>query len=126
MIECTLSNITYEDLSLVNDNGRLYLSVKFLVENSHRVERYTIPRIVIPFDTTVIPNIQSRYDDYYPRTKDDLKISTGYYPALDIEKLNGVAYTVETVNEKPQKLTVAEIEKKLGYKIEIVSEESNK
>lgn len=117
-----------ENVELINDNGQLYLSVRYLLENESEIVRLNIPRIQLPINLSACPQIEysHAYNDWINYRGQKPYIRCGYRDQLAIEKHNDITYTLETVENKTHKLTVAEIEKKLGYKIEIVSEESKK
>lgn len=119
---------TCEYVDLIRDENLLYLAVKYLLENEHEIVRLTVPRIQLPVNLAVCPDLETTYvhDDWHGKYGTESRIRCGYGDALPIRKHNNVDYTVEIVEKKTHKLTVAEIEKRLGYKIEIVSEESNK
>ena len=109
---------------------RVYLSVTYDYKNSTGTHRVTIPKIYIPLENGF--NIDSS-EIYYG--------IDGYSPAIilrdryllasrsDCTDSRGVKHenvcVIDEIIEpaKPKKMTVADIEKQLGYKIEIVSEE---
>ena len=84
-------------------------------ETEHRKVEITIPRIDRPCIST-IPNSTStaRLSDY------TIDIFGTTLP-LRRDKAGNVYYE-KVIEEYPQKLTIEELEKKLGYKIELVSE----
>ena len=119
--------------SVVEDglfDPRVYLSVTYDYKDSTGTHRVTIPKIYIPLENGF--NIDSS-EIYYG--------IDGYSPTIALEDRylfvsrsectdsRGFKYeNVRMVDEiielaKPKKMTVADIEKQLGYKIEIVSEE---
>lgn len=125
------------NIELVEDDGQYYLSVEYLIEDANRIKKLTIPRVEIPFNSKVIPEITEEYDEEYweigrfgerlcrwPETH--WAIKTGYGNTMKIAKLDGISYTVETIKEKEHEMTIEEIEKKLGYKIKIVSGDKKK
>ena len=121
------------EASVVEDglfDPRIYLSVTYDYKNSTGTHRVTIPKIYIPLENGF--NIDSS-ELYYS--------IDGYSPAIVLRdryllasrsectdsrgiKHENVCMIDEIIESaKPKKMTVADIEKKLGYKIEIVSEE---
>ena len=121
------------EASVVEDglfDPRVYLSVTYDYKNSTGTHRVTIPKIYIPLENGF--NIDSS-EIYYG--------IDGYSPTIALEDRylfvsrsectdsRGFKYeNVRMVDEiiepaKPKKMTVADIEKQLGNKIEIVSEE---
>ena len=121
------------EASVVEDgrfDPRVYLSVTYDYKNSTGTHRVTIPKIYIPLKNGF--NIDSS-EIYYG--------INGYSSSIALENRylfvsrsectdsRGVKYEnvcmIDEIIEpaKPKKMTVADIEKQLGYKIEIVSEE---
>ena len=121
------------EASIVEDglfDPSVYLSVTYDYKNSTGTHRVTIPKIYIPLENGF--NIDSS-ELYYS--------IDGYSPAIvlrdryllasrsDCTDSRGVKHeNVCVIDEiikpaKPKKMTVADIEKQLGYKIEIVIEE---
>lgn len=98
-------------LELYQEDGKYFLNAEYEEEDNHRLQRYTIPKILLPID----PYPTIRYDD---RTN-SVDLGFGELPVLECDK--GYLFELETVKEYPQKMTLEEIEKKLGYKVEIVS-----
>lgn len=125
------------NIELVEDDGQYYLSVEYLIEDANRIEKVTIPRVEVPFNSKVMPELTEEYDEPcweignfgerlgYPRRINHY-IKTGYGNTMKIAKLDGISYTVETIKEKEHEMTIEEIEKKLGYKIKIVSGDKKK
>ena len=121
------------EASVVEDglfDPRVYLSVTYDYKNSTGTHRVTLPKIYIPLENGF--NIDSS-EIYYG--------IDGYSPTIvlrdryllpsrsDCIDSRGVKYenvcVIDEIIEpaKPKKMTVADIEKQLGYKIEIVNEE---
>ena len=121
------------EASVVEDglfDPRVYLSVAYDYKNLSGTHRVTIPKIYIPLengfniDSSEIyygidgysPTIVLR-DRYLLASRSDCTDSRGV-------KHKNVCVIDEIIEPaKPKKMTVADIEKQLGYKIEIVSEE---
>lgn len=117
---------TLKDIQLYEENGRYYLRLKYIIEDDHRIQELEIPKVSIKFNGNAFPQI-----DYecVPNIEETCTLKAGYLNGFNVyrgktSEADDVFYTVKTVEEKPEKLTISEIEKKLGYKIEIVSEES--
>ena len=130
----TMKPFNYKVKASVVEDGlfdpRVYLSVTYDYKNSTGTHRVTIPKIYIPLENGF--NIDSS-EIYYG--------IDGYSPTIALEDRylfvsrsectdsRGFKYeNVRMVDEiiepaKLKKMTVADIEKQLGYKIEIVSEE---
>lgn len=115
------------NIELIEDNGQYYLSVEYLIEDENRIEKLTIPRIEIPFNSKFMPDITRDFDAIPFNTCGVVLpvsrcfIQTGYRSKLEIEKVDGIYFKVETIKEKEHEMTIEEIEKKLGYKVKIVS-----
>lgn len=116
----TNDNVKLQSLELysemVNDMGDIQYFLKAVYEHEtpYRKERLTIPKIYLPVrqKEVVVKHSCGIYDEV---TADigfgDLKVC----------RKDKVAYTVEVLEEYPQKMTLEEIEKKFGHKIELVS-----
>lgn len=114
-------------IELVEEDGQYYLSVEYLIEDDNRIEKLTIPRVVLPFNSKFMPDVTMGRDLAYfanniPLYREEQYfIKTGFYEKLEIEKVNGVCFILQTIKEKEHEMTIEEIEKKLGYKVKIVS-----
>ena len=92
-------------------------------ENEYRKVEITIPRIDLLLNTSRIPTINhayiqnsacsGRFNDY------TIDIFGSTLPLRRDER--GNVYYEKVIEEYPQKMTIEELEKKLGYKIELVS-----
>lgn len=120
--------VTCEDIELIREGNGAYLSLRYLLENEREIVRLTIPRVQLPINTAACPelDVTTVHDDWHRRYGTKSYIRCGFGTVLPVMNHDNVDYTVEIVKEKTHKLTVAEIEKRLGYKIEIVSEEGAK
>lgn len=95
-------------------DGSYYLRAEYEVEDEYKVQKYTFPKLYLPIgDRFVINHNVSLYGD-------EVEIDFGEM-SLDALKQGGYYCKVETLKEYPQKMTLEEIEEKLGYKVEIVS-----
>ena len=116
-----------KDIQFYEEEGRYYLRLKYILEDDHRIEELEIPKVRIPFCKNGYPElIHKSYNFSSPRQK--CRLSTGADYVFDLElgettKADHVYYTRRILKEKHQEMTLAEIEKKLGYKVKIVSEE---
>lgn len=104
-------------LELYKEDGCCYLRAECEVENDHRLQKYTIPKIVVP--TIGNLTINSFYTREYPGYKTTIDFGFGEFNVL--KGPEDYYYKCETIKEYPQKMTLEEIEKKLGYKVEVVS-----
>lgn len=67
----------------------------------------------IPFEYDILPVIGSSREFRLPIFSDGMKISNGYQPPFIIRK----------IKDKTKEMTVEEVEKALGYKVKIISDE---
>lgn len=128
-------NVVLKERKVFEEDNRLYLKLVYEYEDEHGVYELIIPKLDLEIRTDYLPNIHHDFHvgpmailDYYINRDSD----TFYLLRDDVAvRKNGVtliekkaAYVINTLKEKPQEMTIAEIEKKLGYKIKLVSEES--
>ena len=93
-------------------------------ENEHRKVEITIPRIDLLVNTSRIPTINHAYiqNSAYSGRFNDYTIDIfGTTLPLRRDEAGNVCYE-KVIKEYPQKMTLAEVEKKLGHKIELVSD----
>ena len=115
-----------EKCELVEDHGQFYLKLVYIVEDDARIRRITIPRAKLPVNRDVIPDVSSEFQSLIDIHK-SFYVRAGYDNCLlPMESVEGVCFKEEILKEKTRKLTISEIERKLGYKIEIISEGSRK
>lgn len=104
------------DLKLGKDNEGYFLTAKYLSEDNHRVTEITIPKIRLPLRN--YPSTECEIGVCGTHHRVDLGF--GMLPMCLDDKLG---YFIEKViEEKVTEMTLAEVEKKLGYKVKIVSE----
>lgn len=92
-------------------------------ENNYRKVEITIPRIDLLVDTTHVPVINQPFllDSTYATKVQDYSIDI-FGTTLPLRRdEKGNVYYEKVLEEYPQKITLDEIEKRLGYKIELVS-----
>lgn len=120
----------YKSVELYEEKGQYYLKLVFTTEDDREIAEVTVPRVKLPLSTDVFPSINIRHDyDIcgYPLPP-DATIKCGRGSDLRLEKgkvddvVDGVYYVAKILEEKTRELTLAEIEKKLGYKVKIVSD----
>lgn len=113
---------------LYEEEGSHFLRLKYTIENDDEKFELEIPKARICLNNIPIINgydIENSYSSYVGQHYELILGNNMYklYPGTNSERVNNVCYTEKRISKKPKKMTVAEIEKKLGYKIEIVSEE---
>lgn len=98
-----------------HDKNEYILHLRYMVKSQYGTVIYDIPKVFLPIGS--FAKILHENGKVYLTFFDGTKLPLG----LDKE---GVA--IHMVSEKPsKKMTIAEIEKELGYSIEIVSEKEN-
>lgn len=106
-------------LELYQEDGCYYLRAEYKEENDYRLQKYTIPKMVLPINQ--YPTIkQGCYRDRLGRLY-ETTIDLGFGDLDILKDDDGYYYKCEIIKEYPQKMTLEEIEKKLGYKVELVS-----
>lgn len=126
-----------KNVELIKEDGNYYLDITYELENDSRVEELHIPRAKIPFCGDAFPEIKSedKFGDpfeYLGRhisvpVIEKVTLNTGSCNDLALKRdKDGYRYTIKTIKEKTQEMTLAEIEKKLGHKIKIISEDKKK
>ena len=100
-----------EKVNLIKDEMRYFLNMSYIINTEHNVSRMAfnleLPITITGFD---IPCIGEN--------SKPIQINVGFGP------LNVQNYTLEILKEKKVDMTLAEIEKRLGYKISLVSEKN--
>lgn len=121
MYKCTLKeHVTYEE------NGELYLRLKYEIEDDHRIREVTIPKIVLGIIPSFTPgfDIVESSDYVVPYDRADVRLGAHTYTMEPIRHgaYWDIFYLEEVTMYKPVEMTLEEIEEKLGYKVTIVSE----
>ena len=110
-----------------------YLQLVYEYEDADGLHMVTFPKVSLPFSQTSIPNFDCTKNFEQPYSDPQMYISTpSKVPALKsyvLDPLTGKAiYGTQMADiiikpeiHKTRKMTVKEIEKNLGYKIEIVN-----
>ena len=87
--------------------------------NDRGLYELTIPKISLNINGQSVPKIVCERVSF-DRVAEFVDLING--PNLLAKDDNGNMYYVKAIEKYPQKMTLSEIEKKLGYKIELVSE----
>jgi hypothetical protein len=111
--------MTIQDLQLYQENNRYYLKAILLHEDKKGFYTITIPKIKFPITNPTSINTESTYDLWYG-TQKTAHIDFGF-GGLEIipDESTDTFYTTICLEEKVHKMTLAEIEEELGYKIEL-------
>lgn len=109
-----------KDIKLVEDGKSYFMDVTYEYENKYGVYELHIPKVHLPIMTDRLPSyIRSCYSVIFDP---EVSIDLGF-GELHVLKDNktGMTYKITEIEKKTHKMTVAEIEAALGYKVEIVS-----
>lgn len=110
---------TLTKLELYQEDGLYFLRAEYEIGAKHRLEKYTIPKIYLPISQyPIVVHQCGEYTKNYPARH---TIDLGFGELELCKDKNDNFYTMEVLQEYPQKMTLEEIEKKLGYKVELVS-----
>lgn len=109
-----------KDIKLVEKGGSYFLDVTYEYEDKDGIYELNIPCLHLPIYTNMIPPYRIDVRMVGP---DDLTVDLGFGDLkvlVDFE--TDTRYTIKEIKKKTRKMTLAEIEAKLGHKIELVSE----
>ena len=107
----------------IQDNTR-YLKLVYEYEDSHGVHELTIPQVEFPFGNRL--NLFYIHGNNPELQRLSIRLCTEGNVANvylhDTKSYDGlVYYTDKIIKHKPKKMTIEEIERELGYKVEIIS-----
>lgn len=122
--------LTNIELKKDESTDSYYLDVTYEYEDDKGYYEMHIPHVRLPFSEKKTPYISTIGSNYFNGCKitygdDELTLCEGqtkHMDDLDLGDKYCAFYTVKTLKEKRQEMTLEEVEKKLGYKIKIVSE----
>lgn len=112
----------------IQDDTR-YLKLVYEYEDSYGIHELTIPQVEFPFGNRL--NLKHVYEANPALRRCSIRLCTEGDVAnvfLHNTKTDDgfMYYTDKIVKYKPKKMTIEEIEQKLGYKVEIVSSKKEK
>lgn len=112
----------------IQDNTR-YLKLVYEYEDSYGIHELTIPQVEFPFGNHL--NLIHIYENNPIRQGLSIRLCTeGDVTNVylhDTKSYDGlVYYTDKIIKHKPKKMTIEEIERELGYKVEIISSRKEK
>lgn len=112
----------------IQDDTR-YLKLVYEYEDSYGIHELTIPQVEFPFGNRL--NLKHVYEANPALRRCSIRLCTEGDVAnvfLHNTKTDDgfVYYTDKIIKYKPKKMTIEEIEQKLGYKVEIVSSKKEK
>lgn len=116
-------------------DGRYYIDLRYTEEDDRKITETHIPKLHIPLESGHINtfNICSFDPGQGRETGADYVfgnhafrmyegVSTFRTEDGELELYKNVLFTKKVIEEKVQEMTLSEIEKKLGYKVKIISE----
>lgn len=119
---------TLKDCQLYKKEDKYYLSLTYEVEELDGIYEYNIPKVSLPIATDRIlieETTIGTYSHHCGRLFDDIEnicnLVLDNHARLKLEKDNEILYSSRLIKKKTRKMTLAEIEKELGYKVEVVS-----
>lgn len=113
--------MTVKDLQLYKENNKYYLSALLDHEDKRGIYEVSMPKIRLPIYSDCAINAES--NNYFGTPHYTVTVNFGF-GELDVESLdeNNNFYTLTCLEEKVYEMTLAEIEKELGYKIKLKEE----
>ena len=118
-----------KDAQIYIQDGSRYLKLVYEYEDDYGIHELTVPQVEFPFGNRLGLT-------YICENNPELQIlaihlcTVGNFANVylyDTKSNDGLVYYVDKIiKHKPKKMTVEEIEQKLGYKIEIVSSKKEK
>lgn len=105
---------------VIEEGGQFYLSITCRCENESQVSLIDIPRVILPLDKH--SPLEVTWENSYHRyaVPERVRLHLGDHDFY-LKSHCGKYFTETVVEEKIHELTLDEIEKKLGYKVKIVS-----
>ena len=118
-----------KDAQIYIQDGSRYLKLVYEYEDSHGVHELTIPQVEFPFGNRL--NLIYIHENNLALQRLSIRLCTDGDVANvylhDTKSYDGlVYYTDKIIKHKPKKMTIEEIERELGYKVEIVSSRKEK
>ena len=113
-----------KDAQIYIQDGSRYLKLVYEYEDSYGIHELTIPQVEFPFGNRL--NLIHIYENNPALRRLSIRLCTEGDVANvylhDSKSYDGlVYYTDKIIKRKPKKMTIEEIERELGYKVEIVS-----
>ena len=111
----TVTELISADLERSNTN-EYTLHLRYKVKSQYGTVIYDVPKVLLPIGS---------FDEIL---REDGKVYLKFFDGIKLPLiLNKEGVAIHMISEKPsKKMTIAEIEKELGYSVEIVSEKENK
>ena len=114
--------MTIKDLQLYKENNQYYLSAVFNFEDKKGYYELSVPKIALPISNCQVNH--TSYSDTWEGRANTTTVDFGFceLSALPCDAY-GTTFILHTLEEKVRPMTLAEIEKELGYKIALKEEE---
>ena len=118
-----------KDAQIYMLDGSRYLQLVYQYEDEVGIHELTIPQVKFPFGNRL--NLKHIYETNPALRRVSIRLCTEGDVANvylhDTKSSDGMVYYLDRIIKyKPKKMTIEEIEQKLGYKIEIVSRKKEK
>lgn len=110
---------TLKDLKLYKENDKYYLSALLIHEDKRGIYEVSIPKIELPIASDCSIDYTYGACGYFPNTTLTVDFGFGKLYAVPVDDDNKLYFTLTCIEEKVRKMTLAEIERELGYKIEL-------
>ena len=118
-----------KDAQIYIQDGSRYLKLVYEYEDSYGIHELTIPQVEFPFGSRLGLTYICENNPKLQRLSIRL-CTVGDFANVylyDTKSNDGLAYyTDKIIKRKPKKMTLEEIERELGYKVEIVSSRKEK
>lgn len=131
-----IKNVKLKDFKVYKEEfGSLCLALTYEYEAKDGIHEFHIPKLALRISDKDIPSIET---SHYMRHDDEVYADVGFHKyrlfktEFDVPDKFGESHTINgcvadcLVKEIPKEITLEEIEKRLGYKVKIVSEKGDK
>ena len=131
----TKQNIKLKYARVFEKDGRCYLKLVYGYEDDSGIHEFVITKLDLGISSIKLPEIRNKTKTLYPEMSftetfavfgnEEFCLRAAdveYVDCGEIVHSKNVYYVDTMVEEKVHKMTLSEIEKKLGYKIELVGE----
>lgn len=115
-----------ERADFYKENDRYYLDVLYLLEDDRKIVSLHIPKLIIPLEDFKNINLGDPHSfdpECFVTLENHIELIA---ESCELPNNKHCTYEYKIIKEKPVKMTVEEIEKKLGYKVEIISKGESK
>lgn len=122
-------NCFLKDAQIYIQDGSRYLKLVYEYEDSYGIHELTIPQVEFPFGNRL--NLIYIHENNPELQRLSIHLCTeGDVASVYLHNSKSydglVYYTDKIIKRKPKKMTIEEIERELGYKVEIVSSRKEK